>query len=444
MSQESSQTWTEYQAEKAKRHQVQVALGHTDVKEETFTEFKAEKERVEKLVDHHIAALKITISDPKLEGSMGSRVLSYAIETPALNYSVRRKFSDFEWLRNLLKERYVGMFIPALVPKLVTSPSLSTGIKRVPLLGGFLFCVGSHEYLREDAATLAFLGLTDSKEWAQYKAQVSTFAGGGDWLTQAEEAVLPADDELAKTLVTYKKKLAFHEAHLKALAAAAKEMAKAAAAKNNAVVGLGLVAKGYADADAASEPHGGTLSKSLEELANAFGGWGLQSEMEPIVYKLVLASGLTYQTLQLAAFRKLVAAYEFSLGELAKKTKKVKDLEGQKEGGKSEIKGGYLSKTKSMDDALGEAIAEQEAEEELVKILKGALFGTEIAKFEADFAAEYRKLVGMVGVGMIKVQADVAKAAWPIAGGDDKEAGRLLTLVQKVHPDFKQLSKIAE
>ena len=55
--------------------------------------------------------LKIVISSPeKVEGGLfSSAYVTYLVTTHPLNYVVRRRYSDFEWLRKILFSLYPGV-----------------------------------------------------------------------------------------------------------------------------------------------------------------------------------------------------------------------------------------------------------------------------------------------------------------------------------------------
>ncbi len=64
----------------------------------------------------------VTVDDPKEEGRMVSKFVSYAVTVrppPPGTSHVRRRFSDFEWLRDTLKQMFPGVFIPSVGRKQV-------------------------------------------------------------------------------------------------------------------------------------------------------------------------------------------------------------------------------------------------------------------------------------------------------------------------------------
>ena len=84
-------------------------------------------------VDTQMPLLKVTISDPVTEsdgylGAIFNKYVSYKVKTtPApFAYEVRRRFSDFAWLRNILVQRYPGMMIPSLPEKNYFATSAAT------------------------------------------------------------------------------------------------------------------------------------------------------------------------------------------------------------------------------------------------------------------------------------------------------------------------------
>lgn len=64
-----------------------------------------------------IAVLQTTVSEPEQTGSYMSKHITYLIRTEPYTYLVRRRYTDFVWLREVLQKRYIGMLLPSLPPK---------------------------------------------------------------------------------------------------------------------------------------------------------------------------------------------------------------------------------------------------------------------------------------------------------------------------------------
>lgn len=65
---------------------------------------------------------------------------SYSVTTTPQDWEVRRRYSEFGWLRSMLLQRYPGMFVPT-IPSKVKAAAISSE-KRMYLLGCFLDQVG--------------------------------------------------------------------------------------------------------------------------------------------------------------------------------------------------------------------------------------------------------------------------------------------------------------
>ena len=62
---------------------------------------------------------KITVNSPEKvdPGFFYKSYITYLITTTPLNLKVRRKFNDFEWLRGIFSNYYIGNIIPSLTSK---------------------------------------------------------------------------------------------------------------------------------------------------------------------------------------------------------------------------------------------------------------------------------------------------------------------------------------
>jgi len=110
---------------------------------------------------------------------MVSRHVAYLVSTPSLGYVVRRRFSDFCWLRGVLAGRFAGLFIPSLPPKEIqgatfkssseVSESSSFVNARLQLLRLFLEELVRIPFVRGDPSLTAFLSCNDDKEFEAAK-----------------------------------------------------------------------------------------------------------------------------------------------------------------------------------------------------------------------------------------------------------------------------------
>ena len=113
--------------------------------------------------------IEITISDPNtVEGGYFSKsYTTYLVETKPLNYSVRRRYSDFEWLRNILMNQYINCIIPPVYKKgfLMSSVSETIVNKRIRVLQKFINEIAIHPLLRNSQILCDFLSIKEEKEF---------------------------------------------------------------------------------------------------------------------------------------------------------------------------------------------------------------------------------------------------------------------------------------
>ena len=112
--------------------------------------------------------LKITLSLPKVtEGTLFSKsYVTYLIETKPLGLQVRRRFSDFIWLHDLLKVLYINCIIPPMFKKNYFKGITDIQIqKRMRAMEKFLQEIVSHPLLRNSQIVYDFISIRDEKDY---------------------------------------------------------------------------------------------------------------------------------------------------------------------------------------------------------------------------------------------------------------------------------------
>ena len=84
--------------------------------------------------------MEITVTDPQtISTGFMSSTQTYAVVTSPTETNVRRRYSDFVWLRHLLSARYIGVLLPCLPAKKFIGGSSAEFIQtRMRALGIFL------------------------------------------------------------------------------------------------------------------------------------------------------------------------------------------------------------------------------------------------------------------------------------------------------------------
>ena len=119
-----------------------------------------------------IKELEITVSDPNtVEGGFFSKsYITYLVKTFPFSFEVRRRFSDFEWLRNTLMNQYTNCIIPPLYKKSFFKSINDYRInKRVTILQTFITEVAGHPLLKGSQLLYDFLTIKEEKEYNNKK-----------------------------------------------------------------------------------------------------------------------------------------------------------------------------------------------------------------------------------------------------------------------------------
>ena len=116
--------------------------------------------------------LIITLSQPKVtEGSLFTKsFITYLVETKPLGLQVRRRFSDFIWLHDILKSLYINCIIPQIVKKNYLTGITDIAIqKRMRAIEKFLQEIVNHPLLRNSQILYDFISIRDEKDFSLKK-----------------------------------------------------------------------------------------------------------------------------------------------------------------------------------------------------------------------------------------------------------------------------------
>lgn len=120
--------------------------------------------------------LSVSVTSPETISSMMSKYVVYTVKTEPTGYSVRRRYKDFAWLRDVLLQRYTGLFIPALpaTTRFTGKTSLAGGktdvegdyVKnRLSQLHMFAQQLCKIPFLRTDPSLFAFISVQGEREF---------------------------------------------------------------------------------------------------------------------------------------------------------------------------------------------------------------------------------------------------------------------------------------
>ena len=117
--------------------------------------------------------LTITLSFPeKVEGGIFSKsYVTYLVTTMPFDYKVRKRYSDFEWLRSILQTIYIGSVIPPIPRKNYGDRFNELFIsKRMRFLEKFMQGLAVDPLIRNSQILYDFLTTETEQEWNTKKA----------------------------------------------------------------------------------------------------------------------------------------------------------------------------------------------------------------------------------------------------------------------------------
>lgn len=109
--------------------------------------------------------ITVKVKDPKSieTGFLTANYVNYEVETVELNFLVRRRYSDFEWLRQMLVKYNPGYMVPPLPNKKIGQRRFEQDFieKRMKFLQKFIDAVLQHEIFKSCECLVSFLQMVE-------------------------------------------------------------------------------------------------------------------------------------------------------------------------------------------------------------------------------------------------------------------------------------------
>ena len=118
------------------------------------------------------SGVQIKLSSPeKVDGGIfGKSYVTYLVETDPFGFKVRKRYSDFEWLRNALSMQYVGCVLPPLCNKNYGDRfTEALVLKRKRLLQKFMEGILVHPLMRDSQIFYDFISINNEEEFENKK-----------------------------------------------------------------------------------------------------------------------------------------------------------------------------------------------------------------------------------------------------------------------------------
>ena len=123
--------------------------------------------------------ITVVIKNPKpvVTNFLSSNYVEYEVETKQMNWLVKRRYSDFEWLRQVLVKLNPGHMIPPLPSKKIGQRRFELDFiaKRMKFLQKFIDAVMENEVFKANEPLKAFLSMTDKNQFLAKMKELSSY-----------------------------------------------------------------------------------------------------------------------------------------------------------------------------------------------------------------------------------------------------------------------------
>lgn len=376
----------------------EAALGESELAEKT-KDFWLGHQRWENSV--LATPLDIVVDSPEQVKSFASSYVQYSVKSNPMGYDVKRRYSDFTWLRETLARRYVGVLVPTLPEKGGLKFSNTKFIQlRMRSLAIFVERLVQNAYLKSDVSVMDFLSITDRKAFDAAKKAVkeksyeatlaSAFEGHGPeranvgevkWREALDTYTLPENTE--RSINAVKLQIDSLEKVMEGVIRASSKVVERSEAYQRemgefkvAFASMMLTEQG-AQTNQSSQNRG-ALSNILQKMGSLFDRWHFVLKLEPIVNELLFHEVLKYELYQLRALRDLLKQRDAMIEAHQKASKLVRKKELDQQ---SLVTRGKDDKAQKMDEPIRVGHVNVKKCEYVVNFMTKGLFFSELDRF---------------------------------------------------------------
>ncbi len=123
--------------------------------------------------------IEVLVQNPKLieTSFISSNYINYEVSTPAMNWVVFRRYSDFLWLRSVLVKFFSGHVVPPIPNKKSGGRRFEKDFieKRMKFLQKFISAVIENEIYKASEPLIAFLSMTDHNQFEAKMKELTSF-----------------------------------------------------------------------------------------------------------------------------------------------------------------------------------------------------------------------------------------------------------------------------
>ena len=371
---------------------------------------------VSRAVSAQTPQLDVTVSEPQTTKKMMNSYVTYSVFTKQFGYVIRRRYSDFQWLRSTLMQRYTGMLIPPLPPRGADSMSTAADSstkqdskfvqRRMRALAKFLSEVVANPFLRGDASVIQFLSNQVEKDFEKAKAttsQTNMFSDSYIGCVAWRDYVLynPAPDNMDRVVLDIRKQLDFLEKCYTSLLASTKRFAIKAGEYSKEIALLKdsfgqvltqeIIMSDSTKVEAAN-PYGQELTATISILKRSLESWCGVTSQQPDVFENIVRPTLEYHLYQIIAFRELLDYRELAKRGLISAQKNLESHRRMQDQGK-EVAKSMFGKSKPIHDCITDGETDVKGKTTFLAVLSNALNWSEIFRFNEIRHLQFKEMV---------------------------------------------------
>lgn len=376
----------------------------------------------------------VSVSSPTTVGTLLSKYVVYNVKSEPSGYSVRRRYNDFVWLRDMLVASYPGMFIPALpAANKVNFSSKSVGGSKVDVDSDFVKnrMAQLHLFLQQlknipfivnsDPSLNAFLLIQNDKDFLSYqesskKKEKEESSGARLWEELILKVVAPGDvarlvADVRRQMEVLKSTLTQIEDTVYNCGKSCTQFAKQVKYLSNFINNWNAKETELAGSTMYECPNGyGAIAKYWTDgLVQAMSHYSVSTTLNPKMFAVVLLANIQFQLVQIEGFSAHLMSYEQSILELEKAERAKMQAFEEKVNGTSKSRGfgGFFGGDVDEVYAKKEKIVENCAKK-VDMIAKGLAF-SEIDRFNLERSQNTEKIVGsFISVNLTAAQQNLA------------------------------------
>ena len=355
------------------------------------------------------------VKNPIKTTGFGSFV-SYEVALSPMGYTVRRRYSDFVWLQDILQRRYVGILISPLPPKAGVMGKKGFLKLRMRHLNIFLSKLISNPYLRSDTSLMDFFSVGEKKQWSatkksavkeqslmmakQLKGDSSESAsaiaskpniGQTKWVEAIDTYDLP--DNTDTTIRRVQQQVVVLERLMKGCIKSSNKLVQRSHQYAEEMGEFNVAFQALVHTEQSTTAQGGgtpELSSILSKMGYMFSSWHQVLKFQPGVNQMLLHEVLNFELRTVQCLQDLFKQRESMTTAAAKAQVALTNVELKKQ---AFLSRGKAKEAEKMGSKVSQALLTLKRCTYVVNFMTKGLFYSELERFTSDKVKAFREMM---------------------------------------------------